>query len=259
MDRRQRIVDWLVAIGAAALAAFLARYGIPVPPIPPIEVPPPIIQLPPAPPLPPGSGPDTQPDTPRAIVRLSFGSVGCSGTIIGPRRVDGRYWVLTAAHCVNRVGQQGTMRLLDGRTGGIQVAAIDKQADACWCVTTSNSDQYPHALLADRTPAPGTPIWHAGYGTDKPGNRESGTVESGPDNNGQIRMRLSVSSGDSGGGIAITADGRIVSCVCCTTDRGRTADVWGASPEAILRLKPADTVLDDWRPIDIPVRMPPKD
>ena len=100
--------------------------------------------IPPAPPTPPAP----EPDAPAAIVRLSLGNVGCTGTIIGPRREDGRYWLLTAAHCVSRVGQQVTARLLDGRTTAFTVAAMNRAADACWCVTETNSVEYPFALLA---------------------------------------------------------------------------------------------------------------
>ena len=258
-DRRKRIVDFLAALAVAALAAIGARYGIPVPPLPPITVEPPPVILPPSPTLPPGSEPDARPDPAKALVRLSFGNVGCTGTVIGPRRVDGRYWILTAAHCVNRIGQQGTFRLLDGRTGGMTVVSFDKSADCCWCVTSNNSDVYPFALLAGSSPQPGTKIWHAGYGVDRPGNREEGEVTHGPDSNGQIRMTLSVSSGDSGGGIIATADGKVISCVCCTSNRGGIGDVWGTSPEAAIRNRPNETVLDDWKPIDVPIRMPPKE
>lgn len=258
-DRRKRIVDFLAALAVAAIAALGARYGIPVPPIPPITVEPPPVILPPPNHLPPGTDPGAKPDTPKAIVRLTMGNVGCSGTVIGPRRIDGRWWVLTAAHCVERVGQHASMRLLDGRTAGLVVVSFDRKADCCWMVTESNSDIYPFAILVDSTPAVGTPVWHAGYGVDKPGNTERGTLEAEADSNGQIRFTLSVSSGDSGGGIVVTSDGAIVSCVCCTSNRGGRGDVWGASPEAIRRNRPNETVLDDWKPIEIPLRMPPKE
>lgn len=139
------------------------------------------------------------------------------------------------------------------------VVNFNRGADWSWMVTDGNNTVLPHALIAERSPAVGTPIWHAGFGVDVPGNREDGAILAAPDGNGQLRMRLSVSSGDSGGGIVIDADGRVVSCVCCTTRRGALADVWGSSPEAF-RAGQRDTVdVDHWHPLDVPVRVIPDD
>lgn len=149
------------------------------------------------------------------------------------------------------------MRLRDGRTLGIKRIAVDARADACWCVTVNNTEVYPFTFVAKESPKPGTRIWHAGYGVDQPGNREDGTVTSGPNGDGQIEMRLSVSSGDSGGGIIATETGEVISCVCCTTARGATARVWGASPEAIHKLRPSAEVFDIFTPMEIPEYLPP--
>jgi hypothetical protein len=53
-----------------------------------------------------------------------------------------------------------------------------------------------------------------GYGVDKPGNKETGHMVSGPDGNGQLRMNLSVSSGDSGSGTIRADTGELVAVVC---------------------------------------------
>lgn len=258
MSRREKIIALLTQAAAIALAVIAARYGIPIPPpnVPPIDIPP--IIIPPGT-IPPGNVPPvTQPDPPNSIVRLSFKGVGCSATVIGPRRQDGRWWVLTASHCVERVGQHGTIRFLDGRTTGVVVQSFDRTSDCCWMTTENNTEVYPYALLSPTSPPIGTRIWHAGYGVDKPGNRESGEVLSGPDSNGQLRMRLNVSSGDSGGGILWNDRSEVVSVVCCTAGRGTLTDTWGSSPEAAQRAKPTAMVLDDWIPIEIPIRMPEK-
>lgn len=258
MTRRERFIQLLTIAITIGLSVLGARFGIPIPPpvVPPIDVPPPIITFPP---MPPGPGiPSPVPDPPNAIVRLSFQGVGCSATVIGPKRQDGRWYVMSAAHCVKDVGQHGTIRFLSGKTTGVQVIAFDRKADVSWMVTESNSEEYPYALLAKTAPTVGTKIWHAGYGVDKPGNREDGEVLALPDTNGQIRFRLSVSSGDSGGGILLNSLGEVVSCVCCTASRGHVADTWGVGPDAALRAKPTVMVLDDWTPIDVPIRMPPK-
>lgn len=258
MSNRDRWIQFAAALLAAVLAAVGARYGIPIPPPPfpaPGEQPGPG-QAPPPPPAPRPIPTEPPPDAPAAIARIQFGNAGCSATVIGPRRPDGRYWVLTASHCVSSVGQHGTMRLLDGRTVGIVVQSLDKTSDCCWCYTESNAEVLPYAHLARSSPAPGTRIWHAGYGVDRPGNREEGTIDAAPDSNGQLRMTLSVSSGDSGGGICLTDANEVVSCVCCTAARGQRAAVWGASVEAIRRAQPTVMVLDDWTPIPVPERKP---
>lgn len=258
---------WLAVVITALLTWFGQKYGPQLPPLPqlPPISPPTSPAPPPAPPTPtpptptppaPVPPPAPKVDTLAAIGRIQFGNSGCTATITGPRRDDGRYWVLTAAHCVNGVGQSGTMKLRDGRSLGLQVVAIDRRADCCWCVTSTNSVEYPVAFVADRSPSPGARIWHAGFGIDVPGNREDGTVSTGPNSDGQIEMRISVSSGDSGGGMALDSDGRIISCVCCTTIRGAVGRVWGASPESINALKPKATFADEWTPIEVPLVMP---
>lgn len=230
------VVSSLLAIG----------YGIPLPKLPPPYQPPAQVppQQPPAPapaPQPPAPPAPTPPrpqlDPLAAIGRIQFGSAGCTATIIGPQRDDGRWWVLTAAHCVSGVGQGGSMKLRDGRSFPLRVVAMDRRADCCWCLSQGEVADYPNARVALRTPASGARIWHAGFGVDRPGNREDGSVVSGPNGDGQIEMRISVSSGDSGGALVLDETGEVISCVCCTTAKGRVARVWGASPEAIARLK----------------------
>lgn len=249
---RQKLWELFLALAIGVISGLGARYGINVPPpqLPPIVVNPPDVGPPGAnPPL-----PIRKPDPWNAIGRIQFGNSGCSATIVGPRRDDGRWNVLTAAHCVTAVRQHGTMRLRDGRTTGLVVVAINRQADCAWLLTESNADDLPFAYVAKASPEVGSKIWHGGYGVDTPGNREEGEILGKANADGQISMRLSVSSGDSGGGICLNESGEIVSCVCCTSSRGRPATVWGASPEAINALRPREAVWDDWRPIDVPIR-----
>jgi hypothetical protein len=247
----------LAQFAAFALAFLAARYGIPVPPpvIPPGAIPAPIINLPPPEfPLPEKQKPGAVPNPAAAICRLSFTGVGCTATVIGPRRPDGRWWVMTASHCTKAVGQHGTIRFLDGRVTGVVVASRNPTPDVAWLVTEANSEDFPFALLAVSSPPVGTAIWHAGYGVDTPGNREVGEITALPDSNGQLRFTLSVSSGDSGGAIVSNERGEVVSCVCCTSARGKKAATWGTSPEAALRARPTEMVMDDWQPIEVPLR-----
>lgn len=239
---------------AALLAAIAAALGVRLLPAPttppPTVVVPPVVVPPPATPPP----PPVKPDTLAAIGRIQLGNSGCTATIIGTKRADKRYWVLTAAHCIADVGQRGAMRLRDGREFGISVLAFDRRADCCWMLTDPTEEVYPHAAIAVQAPQPGEKIWHAGFGVHVPSNREEGVVVAGPNGDGQIQFKLSVSSGDSGGGVALNANGEIVSCVCCTTAKGVYADVWGASPESCRRLRPEANVLDSWTPLDIPLK-----
>src|SRR5262249_36997558 len=99
-------------------------------------------------------------------------------------------------------------------------------------------DGLPYALLARTDPAPGTAVWHNGYGVDKPGNREDGVVTAAPNADGQLQFRLSVSSGDSGSGIFRADTGELVGVVCCTTGLGVNTAMWGGASTTALRLRP---------------------
>lgn len=218
----------------------------PVPPsVPPATIPSP---------LPPAAAPRLDPLA--AIGRIQFGNAGCTATIIGPRREDGRWWVLTAAHCVRHQPANGNMKLRDGRSFGLKRIAVDPVSDCCWCVTVGAPAQLPFTFVQKTNPASGTRVWHAGFGVDKPGNREDGTIIDGPTSDGQMRMRLSVSSGDSGGGIINAETGELISCVCCTISTVRDGWTQGACPEAINKLLPTAEVYDDFTPIDLPKWVP---
>lgn len=252
MKDRPWLRSAITAVLAGALAALGAYFGIPIP-TPPVQPPAPPVAPAPVPPVsPPKPEEEGRPDTLAAIGRIQFGNAGCTATVIGPRRGDGRWNVLTAAHCVSGVGAKGKLWLKDGRTAGLTVMAVNKAADCAWAVTDTNTERYPFALVADYMPDVGTKVWHSGYGVDKPGNREDGEVVAGPDGNGQVQFSLSVSSGDSGGAIVQESNGRVLSCVCCTAARGQRARVWGAGPAAISRLLPTDFAIEGWNPLEIP-------
>lgn len=237
----QAIMALLIALGAAfGSRVCLPDPSQPIPPSPPIVSPP--SPAPPSPKL----------DAVNAIGRIQFGGSGCSATVVGPRREDGRWWVLTASHCISGVGQRGSMRFRDGRQVPLVVAAVDRRSDCAWCYVDGSQFDLPFTYLADRSPAPGVKVWHMGYGVHIPGNREDGTIVSGPLSNGQISMKLSVSSGDSGGGICLDESGKVVSCVCCTSRLSGPGTVYGASVESIRALLPKSEAWDEWTPISVP-------
>ncbi len=189
-------------------------------PTPPPTAPPPTV--------PPGKKADPL----AATGRIRFGSAGCTATIIGPRRADGRWDVLTASHCVGGVNTRGTITLKDGRVLGIKTVGFYATPDLAWCVTDDVIEDLPYAMIAVKNPEKGTAIWHQGYGVDKPGNLEEGTVDASADSNGQLEMTLSVSSGDSGSGIFRKDTGELVAVVCCTSGRGSRTRMWGGCAEA---------------------------
>jgi hypothetical protein len=218
----------------------------PVPPVPPKPDP-----------KPPGDG---KLDPVNALGRIRFGNAGCTATVIGPRRADGKWDVLTAAHCVSGVGARGTMTLKDGRSLGIRVVAHHKTPDVAWCVTDDEIADLPYALIAAKNPDPGTAIWHMGYGVDKPGNREDGTVAERENAQGQLRMTLSVSSGDSGGGIFRSDTNELISVVCCTSGMAKKVSMWGCSTEIAQKTRPRGADADEaWEPVPIPLRSWPAD
>lgn len=199
-------------------------------------------------PPPPSPGPGPVPPAPTppgrsagaaALTRLSFPGAGCTATVVGPRRADGRWDILTAAHCVPNPAASGVATLKDGRRLAVRVTARNATCDLCWLVTDSaDLTDLPAALLAKQSPQPGTPIYHSGYGWDKPGNREEGTVYGHPNVAGLLPMTLSVSNGDSGGGI-FTVDGDwLISAVCCTRGIARKDLMFGGSSEMANRLRP---------------------
>lgn len=190
-----------------------------------------------------------------AIGRQQFGKAGCTGTVIGPRRSDGRWDVATAAHCLDGTPSDGTLQLKDGTTLAVTRVKVDQKSDVAWCVTTLPHDDLPYALLADSLPAKGDKVWHAGYGFDKPGNTEQGAVTVPQTDDGQTEFLLSVSSGDSGGAIALDASGRVIATVCCTTRIAGPGRVWGASVESLRKTRPIPGIMaSTWTPIPVPTR-----
>lgn len=215
--------------------------------------------LPPAP-VPPK--PDDKPDPKdgkhdplASIGRVRFGNAGCTAAAIHPRRPDGRWDVLCAAHCVSRVGERGTFTLKDGRVIGVRVAAMDKASDCAWFVTEESVDDMPYAKLATANPRPGVKVWHAGFGVDKPGNREDGETQVSEEPDGKSRFLLSVSSGDSGGPIFRSDTNEVVSSACCTMERGAKVSMWGTSAANANKLRPKLTSAqaDEWVPKLMPV------
>jgi len=210
----------------------------------------------PPPPNPPGKANPAE-----AIGRLKTGPdaqgkyAGCTATVVHPRRPDGRWDVLTAAHCTGPPGSRGTFTLTDGRAFAVVVTARDPNTDLAWLRTEEGPADLPSAVLAKAVPPAGTPVWHRGFGVDRPGNREDGQVV-GPETSwGQLPMELNVSSGDSGGGIFHATTDELVAAVCCTTEKGRKVTMLGGSCVQAWKLRPttASPSEAEWAPLPIPL------
>jgi hypothetical protein len=196
----------------------------------------------PPPPAPnPGNG---KLDPVQALGRIQFGGSSCTATVIGPRRPDGRWDVLTASHCVSGVGARGTLFTKDGKALAVRVAVHQTRPDLAWLVTADMIENLAYAELAAELPPVGTKMFHQGFGIDVPGNREDGTVLTSEDGNGQTKFRLSVSPGDSGGGMLRSDNLEVISTVCCTSRLAGTGDVWGASVRSIRAARPGAVKLD---------------
>jgi len=155
------------------------------------------------------------------------------------------------------------MRLREGRSFAVVVAALDRRSDTAWLLTAQREDGLPYAMLGKEAPPVGTRIWHAGWGIDNPGNTEYGLVNGGPNSQGMLSMTMSVSSGDSGGGIFREDTGELVATVCCTQARGARAPMYGGSCLALAELasrglqaegytSPEGSEPWNWIPIEIP-------
>lgn len=178
-------------------------------------------------------------DAVAATVRLVVGNGHCTATIVGPKRPDGRWDVLSAAHCAAAVGTAGVITLKDGRTFTVTVAAMSRARDICWLVTDRVSGDLPFATIAVGAVPRGLKVFHVGYGEDKPANREDGHVASEVGNDGFFWAMLSVSRGDSGAGVFNAATGEIVGVVHGTSAMGRYGLMRSACASCAVSIRPA--------------------
>lgn len=191
-------------------------------------------------------------DAVHALCQIILGDSGCTATVIYPRRPDGRWDLLTAAHCTGDA-TTGVARFKDGRKVGVTMVARDKRSDIAWLVTDDVIADLPYAILAREMPSPGVKVWQAGYGTDRPTVRKDG-VYVGPATGGQAQFTLSVSHGDSGGAIFSDRTDEVIAAVCCTAEIGRAATMFGGNCVSAWKLRPSGKTSDEWHPIAMPIR-----
>lgn len=241
-------IPWAEFIAAltAALIALLTARQLPTPLVPPVPPPPPAPVAPPA------------TDAKDAIGRLVFSGGYCSATPITALSDGKTQTLLTASHCLKTVGEVCQFFTRGGRMVSCRVTAINREADAGLLVTELLSEPLAYLNLAATTPAAGTDVFQAGWGIDVPGNVERGHVLQRDSGQGQVIYELSVSPGDSGGGICVTASGEVLSPVCCTTNLAAVGQVWGARPEEVHKMIASPASFVDVPPSRMPARSPVK-
>jgi hypothetical protein len=149
----------------------------------------------------------------------------CSATAIAQLGED--VTLVTAAHCVSRIGQKIRVTPRNNSAFDAYVVAIDRDADLSVLRGKSkgklNTVGLAKAIVGEK-------VWHCGFGVDKPGNIEKGyVVQLGRKQNVYY---LNVSSGDSGGGI-FNYKGEWLGAVCCTMSKGFPANVWAGNLDSL--------------------------
>lgn len=238
-------IDWKTLL-ASVLAAVLAVVGnrqLPAPALPSPLADTPPTQTPPA------------ADPRDALGRLVMTGGFCSATPIGPMTKDRRQRLLSAAHCVKAVGEECQFYTRAGRMVKATVIAVNRQADACLLATEELREPLPYLSVAAETPPVGATVFHAGFGIDQPGNTERGRILQRDTGGGQVMFEMSVSPGDSGGGICLDSSGAVVSPVCCTTRLAQVGQVYGARPEVVRQMMVSPASFTDVPPMRMPDRV----
>lgn len=247
-------LDTLKSLALAFLGALLAVLGNRQLPPPSSSAPTaPAIPAPPSPspaPIPPN--PTNQPE--QAIGKLVLPNGYCSATCVSPPDAANQQLLLSASHCVKGVGDVVTFYPKSGQMVSARVIAFNKTADVILLKTTPVSSPLPFLNVAHTTPAVGTVVWHAGYGVDKPNNREEGKITKQDTGSQQVQFYLSVSPGDSGGGICLNQLNEVISPVCCTTNLAAPGSVYGGRPEVIQQMMQQPAAFVGVPPMPMPMR-----
>lgn len=189
----------------------------------------------------------------KSTYRISHGNSGCSATVIDRHRDTGAYILVTAAHCVSGERSRVSVHVPSMGTITGYVVAYDRQRDAA-VIETTPTDYTLYASRVSTTRRPlGRRVWHIGYGVDRPGNREAGTIIGYDDTSSQYMSDVSVSSGDSGSGVHDADDDTVCGTVCCVVSSGGRRWTQFTDISVHMRIY-SDMVysVDRWNPVDIP-------
>lgn len=143
----------------------------------------------------------------QAVGRLTCGRCNGSATVLGPRRPDGRWHVVTAAHCLTGVphapvpgGLVAWLHLKDGRSVSLRVVGVDPRCDVAVLATRLPWKDLPHAVQAAEPPKEGDRLWHCGYSPYAKGKTRPLVVAGGRFVDA-TPFSGEVGHGDSGGGV----------------------------------------------------------
>lgn len=240
---RKKLLEGFLLALATAVLALLGNRQLPAP-------------TPPDPPTAPAPTPPTAPtptsDPLKAIGKLVMFGGSCSATVVTAPDGQGQQLLLSAAHCVKSVGETCQYFTRSGQMVACRVKSINRGPDISILETEMLRSPLPFLLVAATSPPAGAPVMHAGFGVHVPGNVERGRVLQSDTGNGQIMFELSVSPGDSGGGICLDGQGRVISAVCCTTRIAAVGQVYGGRPEEIQRMMLLPAAYIDVKPMAMP-------
>lgn len=242
MNWKDTLKGFLLAL-ATALLALVGNRQLPPPtppnPLTPSTPTPPVVQAPTQDPL-------------AAIGKLVMSGGSCSATVVSAPDSQGQQLLLSASHCVKSIGESCQFFTRSGQMLECRVKSINRGPDISILETESLRSPLPYLLIAASSPPAGSPVMHCGFGIDKPGNVERGKVLQSDTGGGQVMFELSVSPGDSGGGICLDGQGRVISPVCCTTRLAAIGQVFGGRPEEIRRMMELPAAFIDVKPMTMP-------
>lgn len=200
---------------------------------------PPPPQFHPAPPTTPSPPPpenETHARTRAATVAVLQAHASGTGTNIDDPDDPNRDYVVTANHVVDRTNEPVTITDAEGRKSRGRVIARDKDADLALIQVEPPRPNRTVATIAAAPKPIGTAIYHHAHGMHRPQNLETGTVRTTYRTDGQDTFTLSVSAGDSGGGIFDAETGELVAVIAATTAKNRDAIVFAGNALRIHQL-----------------------
>ncbi len=144
-----------------------------------------------------------------------------SACAVAPRRKDGKYDILTAAHLVGSVGNKIEVRTDKGAFFVTTVVSVDPRSDVAWLLTDRSDLVLPMLIMAKVPSRIGGPIQHYGLGG---GVLRRGFLKRVFGN--RLDMHIQAVGGDSGAPVICEVLGEVIG-VQSTNANPRRLDVFG--------------------------------
>lgn len=155
--------------------------------------------------------PPAAPSDPRpAVGVLRVGTGQCTATVIGPRRADGSYDVLSAAHCTGGPGTRAVLQLPGRAALALVVVVRNGGTDVSWLRTGAAVGALPSAVLHAGAVPVGTAVWHASYGRRRPGQVERGALIGKDQRRGWYTWSYQATPGASGGAVFRSSNSAVI-------------------------------------------------